>query len=280
VKEINVVSQDTTWYGRDLRRRDREAPLLPDLLRALIADTDIEWYRLFYMYPSGMTRELVDLIAAESRIVPYLDMPLQHGSDRILELMRRPERRDVIRERVGWLRDAVPDLTLRTTVIVGFPGETDDDFREMLDLLEEMRFERVGAFPYSVEEGTRAVDLPDRVPDDLVTERLEEVMEVQRGISLDRNVELIGSTVRVLVDEVPAGEMLDNDMEAAAVGRTMGQAIDVDGVTQLKTPSGGSGFETIRAGDFVLAEIVDAHDYDLVAQVISGGTAQAREDRR
>jgi ribosomal protein S12 methylthiotransferase len=285
VREINIVSQDTTWYGRDLRRRDREAPLLPDLLRALVDGTDIEWYRLFYMYPSGMTRELVELIASESRIVPYLDMPLQHGSDRILELMRRPERRNVIRERVGWLRDAVPDLTLRTTVIVGFPGETDDDFREMLDLLEEMRFERVGAFPYSVEEGTRAVDLPDRVPDDLVTERLEEVMEVQRGISLDRNVELIGSTVRVLVDEVFVGDadpadMAHADVDAAAVGRTMGQAIDVDGVTHLKMPTTASGSEPIRAGDFVSAEILDAHDYDLSAEVIVGAAGQTREARR
>jgi ribosomal protein S12 methylthiotransferase len=113
VKELNIISQDTTWYGRDLRRHDRSAPLLPDLLRALLDGTEVPWYRLFYMYPSGMTRDLVDLIASEKRILPYLDMPLQHGSDRILELMRRPERQETIRERVGWLRDAVPDLTLR-----------------------------------------------------------------------------------------------------------------------------------------------------------------------
>jgi len=275
VKEINIVSQDTTWYGRDLRRRDRGAPLLPDLLRALIDGTDIPWYRLFYMYPSGMTRELVDLIASESRILPYLDMPLQHGSDRILELMRRPERRDTIRERVGWLRDAVPDLTLRTTVIVGFPGETDEDFREMLDLLEEMRFERVGAFPYSVEEGTRAVDLPDHVPDDIMTERLEEVMEVQRAISLDRNTELVGSTMSLLIDEI-----LEDDAEFVAVGRTVGQAIDVDGVTHLRSgetgrpgPAQGRSRPApdrptpLRPGDLVSVEIVDALDYDLVAAV-------------
>ncbi|MGY8777620.1 MAG: 30S ribosomal protein S12 methylthiotransferase RimO [Longimicrobiales bacterium] len=256
VKEINIISQDTTWYGRDLRRQDRSAPLLPDLLRALIEGTDVPWYRLFYMYPSGMTRELVDLIASEERIVPYLDMPLQHGSDRILELMRRPERKNTIRERVGWLRDAVPDLTLRTTVIVGFPGETDDDFREMLDLLDEMRFERVGAFPYSVEVGTRAVDLPDRVPEDIIEERLEEVMEVQRGISLERNLELVGSTMTVLVDE-----RIENDPDFTASGRTVGQAIDVDGVTHLRAP------ENIRPGDLVTATIVEALDYDLIAEV-------------
>lgn len=257
VKEINIVSQDTTWYGRDLRRKDRDAPLLPDLLKALIAGTDVPWYRLFYMYPSGLTREVVDLIAAESRIVPYLDVPLQHGSDRILELMRRPERRETIRERVGWLRDAIPDLTLRTTVIVGFPGETDDDVREMMDLLEELRFERVGAFPYSVEEGTRAVELPGRVPEDIIEERLEEVMEIQRGISFERNSELLGTTQTVLVDQ-----LLSDDPDFGAVGRTVGQAIDVDGVTHLRGTS-----TSLQPGDFVEATIVEGLDYDLIGEV-------------
>jgi ribosomal protein S12 methylthiotransferase len=256
VREINIVSQDTTWYGRDQRRKDREAPLLPDLLRALVAGTDVPWYRLFYMYPSGLTRELVELIASEERILPYLDMPLQHGSDRILELMRRPERRETIRERVGWLREAVPDLTLRTTVIVGFPGETDDDFREMLDLLEELRFERVGAFTYSVEEGTRAAEMPGQVPDDIMEERLEEVMELQRGISFDRNAELVGRTMDVLIDHLQEG-----DPDFAAVGRTVGQAVDVDGVTHLRAAS------RVSPGEIVRATIIEALDYDLVAQL-------------
>jgi len=257
VREINIVSQDTTWYGRDVRRHDREAPLLPELLRALLDGTDVPWYRLFYMYPSGITRELVDLIAGEERIVPYLDMPIQHGSDRILELMRRPERSATIRERAGWLRAAVPGLTLRTTVIVGFPGETDDDFREMLDLLDEVRFERVGAFGYSVEEGTRAADLPDRVPDDLIADRLEEVMELQRGISLDRNLEMIGATTTVLVDQI-----IEGDAEFAAVGRTVGQAMDVDGVTHLIAS------RPLAPGDMVQARIVEGLDYDLVAEIV------------
>lgn len=256
VKEINIVSQDTTWYGRDLRRRDREAPLLPDLLEALLAGTDIPWYRLFYMYPSGITRELVELIAREERIVPYLDVPIQHGSDRILKLMRRPERQETIRERVGWLREAVPDLTLRTTVIVGFPGETEDDFREMLDLLEEVGFERVGAFTYSEEEGTRAAEMPDRVPEDVMADRLEEVMELQRGISLDHNLELVGSEATVLVDQA-----LVDDPDYGGVGRTVGQAVDVDGVTHLRTS------RPLRAGEMVRARIVEALDYDLVAEV-------------
>jgi ribosomal protein S12 methylthiotransferase len=256
VREINVVSQDTTWYGRDLRRHDPSAPRLPELLRALLDGTDVPWYRLFYMYPSGITPELVDLVAGESRILPYLDMPIQHGSDRVLGLMRRPERRATIRERVRWLRDAVPDVTLRTTVIVGFPGETDGDFRALLDLLEEIRFERVGAFTYSVEEGTRAAEMDGRVPRELMDERLEELMEVQRGISFDANLALVGRRMTALVDE-----RLPDDDDYAAVARTPGQALEVDGVTNLLR-----GVE-VEPGGMVDVEIVDALDYDLVAEI-------------
>lgn len=261
VREINIVSQDTTWYGRDLKRQDRSAPLLPDLLRGLLSGTDIPWYRLFYMYPSGITRELVDLMAGESRILPYLDMPIQHGSDHVLELMRRPERQATIRERVAWLREAIPDLTLRTTVIVGFPGETEDDFQSLLGLLEEMEFDRVGAFGYSVEEGTRAADMPGQVPESLIQERLETLMEVQRDISFDRNLELVGTRTRALIDRLES-----DDPEYVAVARTVAQALDVDGVTNLVLPAGVSP-DVIRPGTFVDVEIVDALDYDLVAEV-------------
>jgi ribosomal protein S12 methylthiotransferase len=256
VKELNVVSQDTTWYGRDLRRHDPKAPLLPDLLRALLAGTDVPWYRLFYMYPSGITRETVELIASEARILPYLDMPIQHGSDRILERMRRPERRATIRERVSWLRDAVPGLTLRTTVIVGFPGETDADFRDMLDLLDEIGFDRVGAFAYSVEEGTRAADLDGKVDPAEARDRLEELMDAQRVVSFDRNAALIGTRALALVDE-----RVTDDPEHAAVARTATQALDIDGVTHLRAPA------DVVPGDIVQVHIVDALDYDLVAEV-------------
>jgi ribosomal protein S12 methylthiotransferase len=258
VKEINIVSQDTTWYGRDLRRQDRTAPLLPDLLQGLLSGSDIPWYRLFYMYPSGITRELVDLMAEEPRILPYLDMPIQHGSDRVLELMRRPERQATIRERVAWLRAAIPGLTLRTTVIVGFPGETEEDFQSLLGLLEEIEFDRVGAFGYSVEEGTRAADMPGQVPSSLVHERLETLMEVQRDISFDRNLELVGTRTRALVDRLDT-----DDQEYAAVARTVAQALDVDGVTHLRPAPG------VSPGDFVEVEILDALDYDLMAKVRS-----------
>jgi ribosomal protein S12 methylthiotransferase len=264
VREINIVSQDTTWYGRDLRRGGRgagdrsgaAAPLLPDLLRALLAGTDVPWYRLFYMYPSGITREMVELIATEPRILPYLDMPIQHGSDRMLALMRRPERRRTILERVAGLREAVPDLTLRTTVIVGFPGETEEDFREMLDLLEEVEFDRVGAFTYSLEEATRAAAMDGHLPEEEKEERLERLMEVQRGISFDRNLALVGRSTIALVDRT-----VDDDPEFGAVARTPAQALDVDGVTNIR--GGGE----LAPGDMVRVEIVDALDYDLVAEV-------------
>lgn len=225
VREINVVSQDTTWYGRDLRRKDREAPLLPELLRALLAGTDVEWYRLFYMYPSGITPELVRMMTDEPRIVNYLDMPLQHGSDRILRLMRRPERRATIRERVGWLRDAVPGITLRTTVIVGFPGEEERDFRELCDLLEELRLDRVGIFPYSPEEGTRAESMANRPDTAVVRDRMAELGELVREIEAECSEERVGDRALALVDGVGAGTL---------TARIEAQAIDVDGVTRVR----------------------------------------------
>jgi ribosomal protein S12 methylthiotransferase len=266
VRELNVVSQDTTWYGRDLKRKDPAAPLLPDLLAALLERTEVDWYRLFYMYPSGITREMVELLAraaapasGASRIVPYLDMPLQHGSDRVLAAMRRPERARTIRERVAWLRGAIPELTLRTTLIVGFPGETDDDFRAMLDLLEELRFDRVGAFAYSPEEDTAAAAMADQVPESLRRERLEELLDVQRTIALERNLDLVGSVRTALVDRAA-----DDDPDYAWVAHGEGQAIDVDGVTWLVR----EGAERVAPGDFVRVEIVDAGEHDLTGRVV------------
>ncbi|MEX0935628.1 MAG: 30S ribosomal protein S12 methylthiotransferase RimO [Gemmatimonadota bacterium] len=272
VRELNVISQDTTWYGRDLRRRAvqdagpggvaRSTPLLPDLLRALLAGSDLPWYRLFYMYPSGITGELVDLIASEPRIVPYLDMPIQHGSDSMLKRMRRPERQKTIRERIDRLRDAVPDLVLRTTVIVGFPGETEQEFEEMLDLLREIRFERLGAFPYSLEEGTPAAQMEGHLSDAEKRDRLETLLDLQREISFDTNDEMIGRRETLLVDR-----RVDDDPEYVAEGRTRGQAVDVDGVTRILEPSGTEALP--EPGEFVEVEIVDALEYDLIGRVAS-----------
>ena len=317
--ELNIVSQDTTWYGRDwaralargdaaavmgadgesyflgrvfdgmpnvagpdaaadasslaarLRARDGEGPVragpvslegvgrtgaLPLLLRTLLAETSIPWLRLFYMYPSGITPELVELLAAEDRLLPYLDMPIQHGADGVLKRMRRPERRSTILERVGWLRAAVPDLSLRTTVIVGFPGETEDEFEALLALLEEVRFDHVGAFEYSEEEDTAAATMPDQVPEAVRRERLERVLDAQRQIAFERNAERVGRRVTVLVDEVDGDDV---------VARAPWQAPEVDGVVRLEGANGA------RPGDFVTVEITDAEEYDLVA-VPAGGT--------
>lgn len=258
VRELNIVSQDTTWFGRDRRRKEGpDAALLPQLLDALLAGTSIPWFRLFYMYPSGITRALVQQLAREPRLLPYLDLPIQHGSDRILKAMRRPERRHTILERVAWLRESVPDITLRTTVIVGFPGEEDEDFASLLDLLEEVRFDRVGAFPYSVEEGTRAADMTGHVPEAVKRERLEGVLDLQRGVSLERNLERIGTRARALVD----GPTTD-DPNYAWIARTESQALDVDGVTYLT-----GDVARLHPGMMVDVEIQDAMEHDLIAEV-------------
>ena len=266
VKELNIISQDTTWYGKDVKRRDSAAALLPDLLRTLLCETEVPWFRLFYMYPSGITHELVDLMVTEDSLLPYLDMPIQHGSDRVLRAMRRPERQGLIRERVAYLRDAVPGLTLRTTVIVGFPGETEDDFCELLNFLEEIRFDRVGAFTYSVEEGTPAAEMPDQLPASLMRERLERLIDVQREISVERNAEFVGRRVVALVDEIVdnPGPLGENDMASRSVGvaRTESQAIDVDGVTHVHPHEG------LAPGEFITVEIEDSQDYDLIGRVV------------
>jgi ribosomal protein S12 methylthiotransferase len=210
------------------------------------------------MYPSGITEEMVELLASEPRLLPYLDLPIQHGSDTVLHRMRRPERQATIRERLGRLRQAIPGLVLRTTVIVGFPGESEGEFQEMLDLLREVRFDRVGAFPYSLEEGTRAAELPGQLPEAVKRERLEALMELQRDISFEKNEVLIGKRVTLLVDRT-----LTDDPDHIGEGRTQGQAPEVDGLTRI-LPGG-----EVQAGTFVEVEIVDAFDYDLIAQVVS-----------
>jgi ribosomal protein S12 methylthiotransferase len=285
VREVSIISQDTTWYGRDFRReanrvagpggRAEPTPLLPELLRALLAGTEIPWYRLFYMYPSGMTPELVELLASEPRLLPYLDMPIQHGSDAVLKRMRRPERQATILARVAELRAAVPDLVLRTTVIVGFPGETEAEFRDMLDLLSEVRFERVGAFTYSPEEDTPAAEMTDHLSESEKRDRLETLLDLQRDISFECNEAMIGKRETVLVDR-----LVDDDPEVRAEGRTRGQAAEVDGMTRI-VGSGDSGRDwggapgasgpvgRLRPGTFVDVEVVEALDYDLIARVVN-----------
>jgi ribosomal protein S12 methylthiotransferase len=259
-REVNLIAQDLGHYGRDVEG----GPRLPDLVRALLAETGVPWYRMLYVYSAGITDDLVGLLASEARLVPYLDIPIQHAADRMLAAMRRPERQATIRAKVGRLREAVPDIALRTTALVGFPGETDADFRELLELADELRFDRLGAFAYSPQEGTAAAALPDDVPDALKQERLGELLEVQRAISAERLAEGVGRDAVVLVDG-PAEE----GSPAPLVGRTARQADDVDGCTYLRTSGRAASGPPPAAGTFVSARVVDALDYDLVAEVVA-----------
>ena len=255
-KEINLVAQDLGHWGRDL---GREGPKLPELLEALLAGTTVPWYRLLYVYSAGITERLVELIAGERRIVPYIDMPIQHATDRMLERMRRPERVRTLRDKLEWLRGAIPDLAIRTTCLVGFPGETDEDFRALLAFLEEAQFDRLGAFAYSPQEGTRAVQYEDDVPDYAKRERLEELVEVQRAISGERLARFVGREVDLLVDRVS-----DPDEQGAThVGRVQWQADDVDGVTYLA--QGG----WAEVGSFVRARVTESEDYDFRAVALT-----------
>jgi ribosomal protein S12 methylthiotransferase len=255
-REINLVAQDLGHYGRDL---GKGGPRLPELLTALLAETSVPWFRLLYVYSAGISEDLVRIMAENPRIVPYLDMPIQHANDVMLERMRRPERQATLREKVAWLRGAIPDLALRTTCLVGFPGETDAMFRELLAVLEELQFDRLGAFAYSPQEGTRAVALEDDVPDSAKRERLEELLEVQRAISAERLARFVGREVPVLVDRL-ADPM---DGGATHVGRVAWQADDVDGVTYV----GGGGWANV--GTFVRARLTESEDYDFRAVALA-----------
>jgi ribosomal protein S12 methylthiotransferase len=256
-REINLVAQDLGHWGRDL---GLGGPKLTDLLERLLRETSVSWFRLLYVYSAGLNERLVELIAREPRIVPYIDMPIQHASDRMLERMRRPERLQTLRAKLPWLRGAIPDLAIRTTCLVGFPGETDEDFRALIAFLEEAQFDRLGAFAYSPQEGTRAVQYEDDVPETVKRERLEEVLEVQRAISGERLARFVGRETDVLVDRVADPDDGDG---ATHVGRVKWQADDVDGVTYVAR--GG----WVRAGQLVRARVTASEDYDFRAVALA-----------
>jgi ribosomal protein S12 methylthiotransferase len=263
--EINLVAQDLAHYGRDVR----DGNALPELLEALLAETTVPWFRLLYLYSAGLTPKLLELMAREPRVLPYLDMPIQHASDVVLQRMRRPERRVTVRERVARIRDAVPEVAIRTTCIVGFPGETDEDFEMLLSFLEEVQFDRVGAFTYSPQEGTRAFELPDDVPDAVKRERLEHLVELQRFVTAERYERRVGRTVRALVDRVH-----DDYIEA----RTVWQADDIDGLTRIEAAD-----VVPRAGSFVdvtIDAVVDDYDFHAsLRRVVSAPQAARRTIR-
>ena len=249
-REINLVAQDLAHYGRD--RRDGTG--LAELLEALVAETTIPWLRMLYLYSTGITPRLLEVVAREPRVLPYIDMPIQHAADAVLARMRRPERARTIRERVRRFRDAVPDATIRTTCIVGFPGETEGDFQQLLDFVEETQFDRVGAFTYSPQEGTRAFDMADDVPDDVKRDRLERLSELQRSITAERYERHLGRSAPILIDRPAAGG-------DPAEGRAPWQADDVDGVTRLYTDAPAGALVRAR-----IDEVVDDYDFAATAE--------------
>ena len=249
-REVNLVAQDLAHYGRDRRDGVR----LPELLEALVRETSIPWFRNMYLYSAGITPRLLEVIASQPRIVPYLDMPIQHASDAVLERMRRPERQRTIREKVARFREAVPGVAIRTTCIVGFPGETADDVAQLLDFLREIEFERVGVFTYSPQEGTRAAALADDVPESVKRERLEAVQELQRHITAERYESRVGGTAPVLIEAAAGADGL-------ARGRLPWQADDIDGVTWVRTEA--------APGSLVETQVTGVQDdYDFTATCV------------
>jgi ribosomal protein S12 methylthiotransferase len=251
VKEINLLAQDLTAYGRDLKRGTD----LPGLLRGLAKLEGIRWIRLLYAHPAHLTQELVDLIREEEKVCKYLDLPLQHVDARLLRAMNRPVLEKEGRRIIDWLREEVPGITLRTSLMVGFPGETERMFRKLLGFVEEAEFEHLGVFRYSKEEGTPAANLKGQVSEKVKTERYHRVMSLQRRISLRKQKSRVGSRVTVLVER----EGRSSDVQGE--GRTQGQAPEVDGMTFLRRGKA-------CPGEMVEALITDATSYDLYGEIL------------
>ena len=258
VKEIVLVAQDTTAYGRDRGERDGLARLLGDLLAAT---PSVPWLRLMYAYPTHLDDRVLALMAREPRLLPYVDLPLQHANPAVLRRMRRPTIDP--KELVARVRDAVPDVTLRSTFIVGFPGETEAEFESLLQFLEDARLDKVGVFAYSAEEGTIAAGLPDQIPDDVKRRRLDRAMRLQQRVSLEQNRRQIGRVLDVLVEgAAPVGRSGRGRVGAALVcGRSYRDAPEVDGLVLFRGRA--------KAGQLVRVRITRALAYDLVGEVVA-----------
>ena len=252
VRELILVAQETTLYGIDLYGRK----MLPALLEKLSAIEGIEWLRLLYCYPEEITDELIEVIRVLPKVVPYIDMPIQHASDRILRLMGRKTNRAEITERIRKIREAVPGITIRTTMLVGFPGETEEDLRELLDFVKEIRFDRLGAFAYSKEEGTEAAQMPDQVPEEVKKARVGTLMRLQKRISRSLSKEKVGREVSAMVE----GRLTDEEDTYAA--RTEADAPDVDGYIFIHSD------RELLTGDIVRVRVTSAEDYDLLGELL------------
>ena len=250
--EVSLVAQDLTAYGTDLPGR----PRLHELLRELARVEGLRWIRLHDAYPRDVPDALVDVIADEPRIVKYLDMPLQHSSDRLLRAMKRGRDSVFLRELLARLRARVPGLALRTSLIVGLPGETEADFEDLLSFVREQRFERLGVFEFSPEDGTPAAEMRRQVPDAVKRERFERIMEVQQEISRAHQAALVGRRLEVLV------EGRAEETEHLLAGRHAQQAPEIDGLTYVNDG-------IAYPGEIVTVEVTDAADYDLVGTVVA-----------
>ena len=246
-KELLVIAQDSTSYGWDLEKK----VYLSDLLKELNTINGIEWIRVHYAHPAHLSQRIIDAIANCDKVCNYLDMPIQHASDDMLKAMRRGLGQDGIKNRISRLREAVPNIALRTTLIVGHPGETEDDYYTLKDFVEEIRFDRLGIFTYSEEEGTLAAGLKDDIPRKVKDNRKNEILEIQHEISLEKNESFIGKTMKVIVDE-SEGEV--------SVGRSEYDSPEIDNIIHIKNIA--------EVGTFNDVEILEANEYELIGKII------------
>jgi ribosomal protein S12 methylthiotransferase len=254
IKELILVAQDICNYGKE-----REDYGLVQLLRDLAAIEGDFRIRLLYLYPTELTDDLLDLIAGEDKICKYLDIPLQHSEDRVLKLMgRRGSRKEYVKL-LRTIRRRIPGVALRTTFIAGFPSETEEEFLGLVDFIEEARFDRMGVFAYSREEGSPAARLKGQIPEKVKRRRLDEIMKRQAMISLEKNEELVGKRLRALVDEMD---------DAVIICRLESQAPEIDGVVIIEKPADGSEESEVKAGGFADIEIIAAYDYDLKGRLV------------
>ena len=258
VKELNLISQDFSDYGVDLAgggKIDNKNPMIYELLSRLEMVEGIEWVRVFYFYPDDLTEDVMDLMAKSKKITKYLDMPVQHFADGVLRRMNRRVTNDVIHQKIATLRAKIPGIVLRTSIIVGFPGETEEDFEKLLEGIKLARFNHLGVFKYSDEEGTPALRLKDKVSQEVIDERFEKLYEAQREIARELNQSYLGKVIDVLV------EGAHEETDLLLQGRHAGQAPDIDGKVIINDGMA-------KAGDIVKVEITEVLDYDLVGRII------------
>jgi ribosomal protein S12 methylthiotransferase len=252
VVELNLIAQDTASYGKDLQMRDG----LPGLIKNLDTIESLAWIRLLYLYPTGISDELIETIAASKKVVHYLDIPIQHVNGEILKSMRRPGSQIQLRSLIEKIRSALSDVVLRTTLIVGYPGETEEQFEELLDFVKWAQFDALGCFIFYPEADTDAAALPDQIPLQVKQQRLEELMLLQQKIAFNKNQHRIGSTITCMVDSV--------DKDGSAIGRFYGQAPDIDSLCIIRDNSQPVRTRRLRPGQFIKAKVVGTRDYDLV----------------